>query len=178
MPTNIKYSRDDGGVGDGGVGEKQGLQFGWRHLKTFVLDQLLQTIHYEQLLVVVDVPDISGVEPPVLVYRPRRCLRVVQVTFSNTNQQVSPSNAILHIYIDKHCKGVCMSLKIPTSSYMFLDIYIMHQIDEEGRVCRCTFHDLGTSNADLSWLIVRKGSPSLRVNYLHLCVPYHSPTGS
>jgi len=47
----------DGGVGDGGMREQDGLQFSRGHLPAFVLDQLFQAIHDEEVAVRVRVPD-------------------------------------------------------------------------------------------------------------------------
>ena len=58
---------DDGGVRDGGVGEQQRLQLGRRHLEALVLDELLEPVDDEQVAVVVDVADVAGVQPAVVV---------------------------------------------------------------------------------------------------------------
>jgi hypothetical protein len=62
------------------VGDEQGLQLSRRHLEAPVLDDLLEPVHDEDLVVVVHVPDVAGVQPPVSIDRVLRGLRVVQVT--------------------------------------------------------------------------------------------------
>ncbi len=73
------YLRDDGGVGDGGVGDEHGLELGGGDLEALVLDELLEPVHDEDLVVVVDEADVSGVQPPVLVDGVLGRLRIIQI---------------------------------------------------------------------------------------------------
>ena len=63
---------DHGGVGDCGVGEQQRLELGRRHLEALVLDELLEPVDDEEVAVGVDVADVAGVQPAVVVDRVRR----------------------------------------------------------------------------------------------------------
>ena len=58
---------DHGGVGDGRVGEQHRLQLGGRDLEALVLDELLEPVDDEEVAVLVDVPDVAGVQPAVVV---------------------------------------------------------------------------------------------------------------
>lgn len=49
------------------------------YLKTLELYELLHSIHYKHLLVVVDVSNISGVQPSINVDRLRRGIDVVKI---------------------------------------------------------------------------------------------------
>ncbi|BFO22469.1 hypothetical protein SHKM778_88570 [Streptomyces sp. KM77-8] len=58
---------DDGGVGDPGVGEEQCLEFGGGDLEALVLDEFLHAVDDEEPAVLVNVADVAGVQPAVLV---------------------------------------------------------------------------------------------------------------
>ena len=57
------------------------LDLGRRNLHPLVFDQLLQTIDDEEAPVGVDVPEIAGVQPPVVLDHVAGCVRPVQVAF-------------------------------------------------------------------------------------------------
>ena len=46
------------------MGQENGLQLGRSNLEALVLDELLDPVDDEHVAVVVDVPDVAGVEPP------------------------------------------------------------------------------------------------------------------
>ena len=60
---------DHGGVGDRRVGEEHRLELGRRDLEALVLDQLLDPVDDRHVTVLVDVADVAGVQPAVLVDR-------------------------------------------------------------------------------------------------------------
>jgi hypothetical protein len=76
--------RDDGGVLDLRVRDEERLQLRRRHLEALVLDDLLEPVDDEDLVVVVHVADVAGVQPAVLVDGVLRRLGVVQVTCRKT----------------------------------------------------------------------------------------------
>ena len=100
------YLRDDGGIGDGGVGDEHGLELGGGDLEALVLDELLEPVHDEDLVVVVDEADVASVQPPVLVDRLLGRLRVVQVscTYAHATRQepatsqLRPSQNLLRFF--------------------------------------------------------------------------------
>lgn len=61
------------------VSDEHGLELGRGNLEPFVLDQLLEPVDNEDLVVVVHVPDVSGVQPALLVDGPFRCLRIIKI---------------------------------------------------------------------------------------------------
>jgi len=72
--------RYDGGVLDLRVRDEEGLKLRRRYLEPLVLDDLLEPVDDEDLVVVVNVADVPGVQPAVLVDGVLRGLGVVQVT--------------------------------------------------------------------------------------------------
>ena len=60
---------DDRGIRDLRVREQQCLQLGRRHLEALVLDQLLEPVDDVEVPVGVDVADVAGVQPAVVVDR-------------------------------------------------------------------------------------------------------------
>jgi hypothetical protein len=72
--------RYNGGVLDLRVRDEEGLKLRRRHLEPLVLDDLLEPVDDEDLVVVINVADVPGVQPAVLVDGVLRGLGVVQVT--------------------------------------------------------------------------------------------------
>ena len=62
------------------MGDEKGLQLCRGYLEAPVFDDLLEPIHDEDLVVVVDVADVAGVQPPFCINGVLRGLWVVQVT--------------------------------------------------------------------------------------------------
>lgn len=56
---------DDGGVGDAGVGDEEGFEFGGGDLEALVLDQFLDAVDDVEPAVGVGVLDVAGGEPAV-----------------------------------------------------------------------------------------------------------------
>jgi hypothetical protein len=50
------------------------------YLEPLEFDDLLHSVDNEHLLIFVDEGDVTRVQPPVLVDRVSRCLRIIQVT--------------------------------------------------------------------------------------------------
>lgn len=71
--------RDYGSVGDVRVGDEQRLELRRRNLEALVLDDLLQPVHDEDFVVVVDQADVAGVQPAFLVDCVLRGFRIVQI---------------------------------------------------------------------------------------------------
>ena len=67
------------------MSQQERLQLGRRYLKTFVLDELLKPVDNEDLVVIVDVSDVSGVQPAFLVYGSCCGLRVVEISWKLGN---------------------------------------------------------------------------------------------
>ena len=59
--------------------QEECFQFGWGHLEAFVLDQFLQPINDEQLIILIDVPNVARMQPPLFVYGSLRSLRIIKV---------------------------------------------------------------------------------------------------
>jgi hypothetical protein len=78
------------------VGDEQGLQLGRGYLEAPVLDDLLAPVYDEDLIVVVHVPDVAGVQLPVGIDGVLRGLRVVQVTWLITGRD---SISSLHLRV-------------------------------------------------------------------------------
>ena len=70
---------NDGRVRDVRVLQQHRLELGRRHLEALHLDQLLEPIDDLEVSVLVDDPDVAGVQPPVGVHRLCRRLGVVQI---------------------------------------------------------------------------------------------------
>jgi len=77
MTNDLRY---DSSVLDLRVRDEEGLKLRRRHLVPLVLDDLLEPVDDEDLVVVVNVADVPGVKPAVLVDGVLRGLGVVQVT--------------------------------------------------------------------------------------------------
>jgi hypothetical protein len=59
----------DGCISYRWMGQQNTLQLGGGDLEALVLDQLLQAVDDEELVVIVDMPDVAGVEEPISVDR-------------------------------------------------------------------------------------------------------------
>ena len=70
---------DHRSVGHRRVGEQERLELGRWDLEALVLDELLEPVDDEEVSLVVDVADVAGVEPSVVVDGVRGRGRVVQV---------------------------------------------------------------------------------------------------
>ena len=77
MTNDLRY---DSSVLDLRVRDEEGLKLRRRYLEPLVLDDLLEPVDDEDLVVVVNVADVPGVQPAVLVDGVLRGLGVVQVT--------------------------------------------------------------------------------------------------
>jgi len=80
VAVSMSNLRHDGGVLDLRVRDEERLELGRRHLEPLVLDDLLEPVDDEDLVVVVDIADVAGVQPAVLVDGVLCRLKVVQVT--------------------------------------------------------------------------------------------------
>jgi hypothetical protein len=74
---NLRY---DGGILDLWVCDEEGFKLRRRHLKALVLDDLLKPVDDEDLVVIVHVTDVTGVQPTVSVDGVLRGFWVVKVT--------------------------------------------------------------------------------------------------
>ena len=65
--TIVIGDANDGGVGDGRVGEQHRFEFGGRDLVALVFDQLLEPIDDEYPAGVIDLGEVAGVQKPIVV---------------------------------------------------------------------------------------------------------------
>src|SRR5712664_4055967 len=61
--------------------EQQRFQFSRRHLPPVRLNQLLESIHYEEPAFIVTITNISGAQPAIRIDHLRRGLRVSEIAF-------------------------------------------------------------------------------------------------
>ena len=87
---------DHGGIGDLGMGEQQRLELGGWDLEALVLDELLEPVDDVEVAVGVDVADVAGVQPTVIVDRGLRGGVVVQVALHH----LWASNPHLAVLVD------------------------------------------------------------------------------
>lgn len=78
------------------MAEQNCFQFGRGNLKPFVLDEFLQPVDHVQMAICVDVADVTGVQPPIGIYRCLGRLRVVEVALHH----LRPAHADLPVLID------------------------------------------------------------------------------
>lgn len=72
-------SRDNSGISNVRVSNEHGFELGGGDLEALVLNDLLQPIDNEELVVVVDIANVAGVQPPFLVDRHQRRRRVIKI---------------------------------------------------------------------------------------------------
>jgi hypothetical protein len=80
MHCSLINLRHDGGILDLWVCDEEGFKLCRRHLKALVLDDLLEPVDDENLVVIVHVTDVTGVQPAVRVDGVLRGFWVVKVT--------------------------------------------------------------------------------------------------
>jgi len=77
------YLRDNCCIGDVRVSDEHGLQLSGCHLKPFVLDELLEPVDDENFIIVVDISNVSSVQPPFFVDGPFCGLRIIKISWTN-----------------------------------------------------------------------------------------------
>lgn len=72
--------RDNSSILNFRMCDKKGLKFRRRYLKALVFDYLLEPINNEDLIVIVDITNVTSVQPSILINGVLCCSWIIQIT--------------------------------------------------------------------------------------------------